>query len=290
MRRCLACSHTFDSDGWACPVCGAEPGNRQGFMAFAPELAAQSNGYDPQLFAQNAELEAKNFWFAGRNTLLQQVLRRYLPSAGDVLEIGCGTGFVLAMLRAQYPSANLWASDIFSEGLPFAAGRVPSAHVVQMDATALPFRDAFDLVGAFDVIEHIDDDRAALAEMTAALRPGGTLLLTVPQHPRLWSRMDEYAHHKRRYTSPELLAKLGEAGLRVRYATSFVSLLLPAMAWSRWRQAKQPPVVSGVDPDLQLGAATNASLSAVMAIERGLLAARLRLPVGGSLLAVAQKG
>lgn len=258
-------------------------------MAFAPALAAQNDGFDPELFSHYAQLEARNFWFTARNALLRQVLRRYVPEAADILEIGCGTGFVLANTRAVFPQAQLSGSDIFTEGLAFAQQRVPAATLFQMDATAIPFEAAFDLIGAFDVLEHIEDDGRALAEIYRACKPGGRVVFTVPQHPALWSRMDEYAHHKRRYTRAELLQKMRAAGFTPRYVTSFVSLLLPAMWLSRRQQRNAPPVADGVDPAMRMNPILNALFSGVMALERVLLALGVTFPAGGSLLVVGEK-
>lgn len=289
MKLCLACKQPFADNSWKCPSCGSEPAEREGFVSFAPELAAQNDGFDPELFRRYAQVEAGNFWFRSRNALLQKVMRRHFPQAANILEIGCGTGFVLANIRATYPAARLSGSDIFTEGLGFAKQRVPSATLFQMDATAIPFREEFDLVGAFDVLEHIEDDELALAQIHAACRSGGGVIFTVPQHPSLWSRMDEYAHHKRRYTRAELLEKMQKAGFKVRYATSFVTLLLPAMWLSRLLQRNAPPVEDGMDPGLKIHPLLNAAFGTAMGFERGLLALGLRFPLGGSLLVVAEK-
>ncbi|MBI5609758.1 MAG: class I SAM-dependent methyltransferase [Deltaproteobacteria bacterium] len=289
MRTCSACGQALTGAAWHCDGCGWRAAERGGFACLAPELAAGNDGYDASLFRASAALQAQNFWFVGRNRLLAQQLGKLQLNPARLLEIGCGTGFVLKMLGQVYPEAELWGSDIYTEGLDFAAEAVPRAHLLQMDATTLPFRDEFDLIGAFDVIEHIDDDRQALAAMAAALRPHGHLVLTVPQHPALWSRMDEYAHHKRRYTRPELLEKVRESGLQVRSATSFVSLLAPAMWASRVLQRNRPPVADGIDPDLRMNPSLNRVLLSVMELERGLVARGLDLPVGGSLLLVAQR-
>lgn len=289
MKFCLACKQPFSDASWKCPSCGREPAEREGFVSFAPELAAQNNGFDPELFRRYAQLEAGNFWFTARNTLLKRLMQRHFPQAANILEIGCGTGFVLTNIRAIYPAARLSGSDIYTEGLGFAKQRVPSATLFQMDATAIPFREEFDLIGAFDVLEHIDDDAAALSQIHAACKTGGGVIFTVPQHPSLWSRMDEYAHHKRRYTRAELLEKMRAAGFRVRYATSFVSLLLPAMWLSRVQQRNAPPVADGVDPAFRLHPVLNVLFGAVMAIERGLLSLGVTFPAGGSLVVVAEK-
>lgn len=289
MKQCLACHTRFDQVAWNCPKCGHTPVERGGFLAFSPKLAAQSDGFDPELFSRYAQLEADNFWFVSRNALLSEVLKKRVPDPLDVLEIGCGTGFVLSALRRIYPTARLSGSDIFTEGLGFAAQRVLSAKLFQMDATAIPFAQEFDLVGAFDVLEHIDDDNLALQQIHGALKPGGSTILTVPQHPSMWSRMDEYAHHKRRYTRAELLEKMRAVGFEVDYVTSFVSLLLPAMWASRIQQRNAPPVEDGVDPALRIHPVLNKVFNGVMAVERALIRKGMTFPAGGSLLVIGRK-
>src|SRR5262245_59889697 len=171
----------------------------EGYPAFAPELARAAAGFDPAHFSELAELESRNFWFRARNRLIAWALARHCPGAKRFLEVGCGTGYVLSGLAAALPGLDVTGSEVAAEGLGFAARRVPRAKLIQMYARRIPFRDEFDVVGAFDVIEHIEEDRSVLRAMRETLVPGGSLLLTVPQHPFLWSQYDERAHHVRRY-------------------------------------------------------------------------------------------
>nr|WP_315595042.1 hypothetical protein [uncultured Cupriavidus sp.] len=143
------------------------------------------------------------------------------------------------------------------------------------------------MVGAFDVIEHIDDDAGALVGMYDACKPGGGIVLTVPQHPWLWSQLDEAAKHKRRYTRASLLAVVREAGFHTVYVSSFMSLLLPAMVASRLTRHSRP--TDGVDAGFRIGKIANAAFGTVCEVERHLLRAGMRLPVGGSLVLVAKK-
>lgn len=288
MKFCLACQKPFTSTDWKCPACGDEPTGRGGFMAFAPALAAQNDGFNPELFERFAAVEAGHFWFVGRNNILRDCMLRYFPSAKNILEIGCGTGFVLTSTRKIYPEAQLCGSDIFTEGLAYAKKRVPGACLFQMDACHIPYRNEFDLIGAFDVLEHIEDDQAALGQIYQACQPGGGVILTVPQHRWLWSRTDDYAHHKRRYTRAELQGRVERAGFRVEYVSSFVSLLLPAMLASRLLQ-KSSDASDQMDAGFKIGNLANALLAAVMKVERWLIARGVSFPLGGSLLLVARK-
>lgn len=288
MRLCPGCGQPLAAAGWDCAHCGYRAQRRDGFVALAPKLAEQAQGFDPALFAELAALEAGNFWFRARNRLILWALRRHAPGFSDFLEVGCGTGYVLQGIAAAFPQARLVASEAETEGLRFAARRVPRAEFLQMDARRMPFRQEFDAVGAFDVVEHIAEDETVLAQMHRALRPGGHLLLTVPQHPFLWSEYDVRAHHVRRYTRTELRAKLERAGYAVVKMTSFVSLLLPLMMLSRLNRRS-----AGADYDplaeLRTGNFGNAVLERALDAERLLIRAGLPLPAGGSLLAVARR-
>lgn len=286
MKLCLACHRSFSASDWRCPACGHEPRCVDGVFSFAqPE---DGDGFRAEFFADLAALEEGHFWFRARNRLIQGALARFFPAARSFLEVGCGTGYVLAGLAQRFPALQLSGSEYFAAGLPFAATRVPRATLYQMDARALPFVDEFDVIGAFDVLEHIRDDDAALRALAGAVRPGGGLILTVPQHRWLWSATDAYACHERRYERRVMLDKLRAAGLRIDYATSFVSLLLPAMVLSRQRT---DAAGEGHDPlaELRLSPAMNGLCSAVMGAEYGLLRCGMRLPLGGSLLVVATK-
>ena len=261
-----------------------------GFTSFAPVMASANEGFREEFFDELAGLEANNFWFRARNDLIVWAMKTYFPDCQRFLEIGCGTGFVLSGIRSACPSIELSGSEIFSTGLAFAARRVPSAQFYQMDARNIPFREQFDVIGAFDVLEHIDDHRSVIAEVSKALRPGGGFLVTVPQHPSLWSPQDGHAHHVRRYTGTELRRKVEAAGFKVVRMTSFVSLLLPMMFASRKRKTEHKPDAE-VDAmgDLRQPRAINVALEAVMSIERTLIRRGLSLPAGGSLLVVARK-
>lgn len=286
--RCTACGSSYDSPTYTCGACGHTVEIVDGYPAFAPELAHGGGGYDAELFAELAPLEEKSFWFRARNELILWALRRYRPGVTSFLEIGTGTGFVLSGVAAQHPEAKLYGSEIFVDGLPFAAGRVPAATLMQMDARANPMRDEVDVIGAFDVLEHIEEDVQVLHEMHAALKDDGLLVISVPQHQWLWSPADDHAHHVRRYAAGDLRDKITDAGFEVLRSTSFVSILLPMMMLSRLRMKGRSDAYDPID-EMRMPSWLNSILYRVMRVENALIRWGVRFPLGGSRLVVARK-
>jgi SAM-dependent methyltransferase len=256
-------------------------------MAFAPELAYANQGYDAAYYEDLYRLEAGNYWFRARNALVCWALRKFIPEASNLLEIGCGTGYVLGGIANAARRIDLSGSEVSSGGLAYAARRVPRAELFQMDARAIPFRDHFDVIGAFDVLEHIDDDLAVLGQVYGALRSGGSLIVTVPQHAFLWSPADDHAQHVRRYERRDLRDKLERTGFSIVMMTSFVSLLLPLMFASRRLRRRNTDF--DVLAELRVAPLTNFVLASVLALERALIRCGVRFPFGGSLLAIARR-
>jgi SAM-dependent methyltransferase len=287
VRRCVECGRSFEAEGWRCPACGFEPEERDGFLAFAPAAIEEGRGFDRTSFDHLVRVEEASFWFRGRNKLILWALERHFPAARSLLEVGCGTGYVLAGLEREHPELRLAGAELYPDGLRYARERIPRVEFVQLDATNIPYDGEWDVVGAFDVLEHVEDDEAAMAGLRLAARPGGGVIVTVPQHPSLWSAADDYAHHVRRYTRGELVEKLRGAGLEIALVTSFVSLLLPAMYLSRWLERRRG---GEFDPEREHAAAARVRLlDRALDLERAAIRRGVRLPAGGSLLAVARR-
>jgi SAM-dependent methyltransferase len=252
-------------------------------------MARAGRVFDSNRYEFLADLQDRHFWFRSRNRLIAWALGRFFPDAKSFFEIGCGTGAVLRHLRAMRPAITRFAgSDVHVDGLAFARGRLdPDVDLIQMDARRIPFLREFDVVGCFDVLEHVPEHEEVLGGIRESLKPNGGVLLTVPQHPRLWSRHDQVARHVRRYEARQLTALVERAGLRVAYRTSFVTLLLPLMLLSRMRERDRH---DGESEGMRVSSPLNSALSAAMTLERALIVSGLRLPFGGSLLLVARTG
>lgn len=287
MKICLECNHGPVPEDWVCPVCHHQPEQKDGYLSFAPQFSGPKEDYPPDQYPMFAEVEAGSFWPSARSRLITWSLQKYFQTIDNFLEVGCGTGLVLSSVSSAFPHLDLWASEIDPEGFDYVSQRVQKVKLMQMDARRIPFKEEFDVIGAFDVIEHIEEDEAVLSQIYNACRPGGGVIITVPQHPWLWSEFDTYACHKRRYVRSELKTKVENAGFQVCRLTSFVSFLLPAMGLARlFRKKKETfdPLAEQKIPPLM-----NKIFYGIMALERMILKTGLSLPVGGSLLCVGQK-
>lgn len=289
MKRCLKCDRHYEAAEFMCPGCGTAPATENGFISFAPEKARESEGFKEGFFGDITRYEEKHFWFKARNKLIVELIGKSRPGIESFHELGCGTGFVLKAIAASFPGAAVTGSEIFTAGLEFAQKRVPGAALMQLDALDMPFFEEFDVIGAFDVLEHIKDDAAVVSQAWKALKPGGVLVATVPQHRWLWSRVDEYACHVRRYRSVELSARLEDAGFEVERSTSFVTLLMPLLLASRLLQADRGGAQFDPVAELKLNPLVNGVFGFLMGIEIFLIRLGVDLPLGGSRIVVARK-
>jgi len=264
-----------------------------GIRCYAPRVARDGADYPIEGFEVTAQVEARSFWCRSRNRILRSVLERFTDRSRtlDVLEVGCGIGGVIGALK-DVPHLRLTGSEIYINGLRYARAKLPDVEFIQLDATDIPFDRAFDVVGAFDVLEHIDRDRDAIAQVFRAVRPGGLFVVTVPQYAWMWSRLDEIVHHKRRYGRRDLVEKLTGAGFEIVYVSSFVTVLFPFMLLSRFGDRLRRPLrdeKAEFVARVTLPPTLNRGFDAVMRIDEAALRAGVSLPFGGSLLAVARR-
>ena len=188
------------------------------------------SSFDETYFEKLYEIEDRHFWFRARQAIvsvLTEQITADLPQGYRVMEIGCGTGNLLKTLNRTCSKGVVFGLDLFWEGLAFARQRV-SAGLIQARAECMPFcNDQFDLIGMFDVLEHLENDEEILDSIQQMLKPGGKLLLTVPAHGNLWSSFDLISHHQRRYEIPDLRSKLIKSGFSIEYMSECMQALYP---------------------------------------------------------------
>ena len=232
---------------------------------------------------QTHRAEDRHWWYRGRRTVIEQVLCGVeLPARARILDAGCGSGRNMLELERHGAVTGVELS-------PTSATLAVSATSARCHGSVLemPFADdSFDLAVSLDVIEHLDDDLAALQELRRVVAPGGALLVTVPAYGWLWSGHDELNHHRRRYTRRSLRRVAERAGWKQVRATYFNSLLLPVAIVLRVldrfnRKATESSLDLWVPPG-----PFNWLLERPLAIEARVIARGGSIPAGLSLLAV----
>jgi SAM-dependent methyltransferase len=239
---------------------------------------------DRRVYDRMAEHDSTHWWYRARRDILADYLTRegQLPERARILEIGCGTGHNLPML-AQF-------GDVDAIEIDPAAGTIAGARLGKPVGTApLPGLTGvptghYDLIAVLDVVEHIEDDVAALSAMRERLAPGGKILITVPAHQWLWSAHDVVNHHHRRYSKKRLTAAIAAAGLRPRKLGYFNSLLFPLAAGARIAGRLTGRDDSDDSPPPR---AVNALFETIFRLERHMVG-RMPMPPGVSIVTLAE--
>ena len=241
---------------------------------------------DRVVYDRMAAHDSTHWWYRARRDILSDYLTRYgkMPKGARILEIGCGTGHNLAMLATFGevdaieidPAARRIASQRL--GKPVGAAPLPGLPGVP--------RGHYHLIAVLDVVEHIEDDVAALKAMAACLAPGGKILITVPAHAWMWSAHDVVNHHHRRYSKATLKKAIAAAGMRPEKLGYFNSLLFPLAAGARLAGK-----LTGRDDsdDSPPPGPINALFERVFRLERHLIG-RVPMPVGLSIVTLAVPG
>lgn len=235
------------------------------------------------IFDRMAALDQTHWWYVARRRILREAIARLVrpPQAARILEIGCGTGHNFAMLGEFGTIDAIEVDDAARAIASERLGRpVGSAPLPELPGIA---DGQYDLIALLDVLEHIRDDRAALASIRRKLAPGGRILLTVPANEWMWSAHDTVHHHFRRYNPATLRRTFADAGATAHFIGHFNSLLFPLAAGFRIAGK-----LMGRDQadDAQPAAPLNRAFTGIFAAERHLVG-RVPMPFGVSLLAIA---
>ena len=237
---------------------------------------------DRAVFDRMAEQDQVHWWYVARRRILADLIAREvaLPKDARILEIGCGTGHNFEMLR---DFGRLDAVEVDGEARALASSRLGHA----VSAAPLPALDGiadagYDLIALLDVLEHVDEDQAALESIARKLAPRGRILVTVPAYQWMWSAHDVAHHHKRRYSKRGLRRVAEAAGLKVQRIGYFNSLLFPIAAIVR---LAGKAVGRESSDDKVPPAPLNSLFKAIFGLERHLVG-RITLPAGVSLFAL----
>jgi len=234
-----------------------------------------------------ARLEDDHWWFRARRDILDRAVARFVGKTDLALTVGVGITREAEMLSKTTRLVAIDRARIDSRCLGVA---LPA----QADATSIPFGDSvFDAVFIFDVLEHVDEESKALAEIRRVLRPGGKLLVTVPAFMFLYGLQDEVSEHKRRYRRRPLVELLRRSGFQVDYASYFNTLLFPPIAavrvFRRVFPRERAPARNGAsDFDLRLPGVVESALEKLFSLERHAIG-NAALPFGISILCSAKR-
>jgi glycosyltransferase involved in cell wall biosynthesis len=231
-----------------------------------------------------AEVEDSHWWFRAKRILALSQLRGLIGPGRTIVDVGCGTGATAQML-ARHSDAVI-GMDLYQDALVIASSRGGGPRYVRSSASKLPLRSrSADAIVSLDVVEHLEDDIAALREYARVLRVGGLAVIAVPAYNWLWTDRDVKLGHHRRYTARSLRVAVEAAGFRVERCTYFHSWLLPIAILLR----KTPLALllnSSEEEASASGPRMNAILNGFSILERGMLG-RLDLPWGLSILLTA---
>jgi SAM-dependent methyltransferase len=264
-----------------------------GIKCYSLKEANRYVDYPDDGFDLTDKLEETSFWVRSRSRLLKKIIDKYSSQSKKTrfLEIGCGTGTFIREILTN-GKLTITGSEIYLKGLLSAKKKLPDVEFIQFDARYDRLPESFDIIGAFDVLEHIDNDTTALSNIHKMLNEKGYFILTVPQYMFLWSRLDEIIKHKRRYSRRELLSKLEKQGFTICFCSSFLFVLFPLMLISRLRDRGQNTVESEkmeFESKVSFPKALNWIFDKFMRIDEFLIEKGVSLPFGGSLLAIAKK-
>jgi SAM-dependent methyltransferase len=242
----------------------------------------KSPALDERAYQEQFELENEHWWFEGRRAVIWSLLRRTGPVADlRVLDAGCGTGRNLIEFGALGTAQGV---DSSPQAIELCRRRgVPGVSQASVEDLSFAAR-SFDLILATDVLEHLPDDRAALAELHRVTAPGGRLMATVPAYQWLWSAHDDAHHHFRRYTLRRLRANMRAAGWDpVAWSYFNATLLAPIAAVRLVMQLRRTAARNG-RPDLELTPpALNWMLTQPMRLEAALIGRGVHIPAGVSI-------
>ncbi len=265
-----------------------------GIPCYSQDVANDYSDYPDGGFDLTDEYAETSFWVRSRNRLFKWLVQREKLRLGRarLLDVGCGTGEFIQHLTGQ-PDLDLTGSEIYIKGLLLAKKRQPDVEFIQYDVTEGVLDREFDIITAFDVFEHVEQDVQGMRNVHHSLSRDGVFILSVPQHQFLWSHLDDIVHHKRRYSRAEMVEKLAQTGFTPVRITSHVFVLFPLMCLSRIVDKARPAPVAdqpkALSDRVTFPPLLNWVFNKMMYVDEAMIKLGISLPVGGTLLVVARK-
>ena len=228
---CNSCNHQISllltSDSLICPVCKKNYPVKDGIIVLNETV--NTRDYNNEIYSILTKVEQKHFWFWHRKQIVLWTLKKIMNQlkGKTVLDIGCGTGFILFSLEKE--GMLTCGTDMHLSALQYSRFRI-KGDLLCSSLDNLPFLHQFDLVLLCDVIEHLTHDITAIRQAIKTMKKDGLILITVPANPNIWSQIDELSGHKQRYTKETLIHVMKESGLKVKFIQYYNIPLLPLQA------------------------------------------------------------
>lgn len=293
MLICPHCRKTLQrkKEAYFCISCQKEYPLINGIPSFIIEENVES-AFHPEMCAELSPIEKQHFWHTGRKEIIYALLKKLFKKSlikKKMIEIGCGNGTIIQHLRNN--GIRIEGGDVSLYGLQRCKQQV-NAPLYHINALQTPFPDnSYDIIGLFDVLEHIEEDQKLLKEMYRICKKDGILFITVPAFQFLWSYFDIYSKHKRRYSKENLIKKVTDAGFKIKKISFYMFFLFLPYLLIRKMPAlfkidapcKRPPMKE-VSPPRWI----NTIFLSIFRIEKKLLPS-INLPFGSSLLCLSKK-
>jgi 2-polyprenyl-3-methyl-5-hydroxy-6-metoxy-1,4-benzoquinol methylase len=282
MIVCSKCQERLlkNDDNYSCNSCNIKYSIINNVPYFYKDINTQDYNLDEYTVEIDkiANAEQNHFWFKSRRKLISQVFNKFISKKNKIIEIGAGTGNIARMLSNE--GYDLSIGEIHPNGIEYALkNNDKNLLIYQFDIMHNPFKNHFDVVGLFDVLEHIEDDKLAINNISKMLKRGGKIILTVPAHMWLWCEEDDISNHFKRYELDNLKELLKDEGFSINYATNFFISIVPLL-YLRTKHKSSDEIT--INPII------NFILSIVSNIENKILTF-ISSKIGGSIIIVAEK-
>ncbi len=287
MILCPNCKNEIVSINFSCHNCGYGPKVIDEIVIFHPNLDRHSFDYNSSSLDVLFKTENSHFWFLQRKKVIKYIVNRFVSKTDKIIEIGAGTGNVTRILKND--GYDISVGEIYVTGLKYAQ-TYGITNCYQFDLLQTPFVDEFDTICMFDVLEHLEDEKLTLNNVSKSLKKNGKVILTVPAYNFLWNRDDAIAFHKRRYTKKYLKKVLIANGFEVIKVKYFFASLIPLLLLRRFLNRDDGSSIRDEEfnVDLKQSFLINSVLNIILSIEYFIFMI-LPLPFGGSIIAVARK-
>lgn len=262
--------------------------NKNRIRILTPGLLAPEDDYPENFRNYMYEIEDRHFWHYGRNQIIIKYLGRYIKSSNvSYLEVGCGTGIVVSAIE-QKLNWKITGLDLSMTALRLASKRF-SGELVRADIFRNDLIEKFDVLGLFDVLEHLSNDTSFLNRCKKYLKDDGYICITVPAGPELWSQLDLASGHKRRYTKETLIKLIEKSNLEIISINYYGFLLYPILRFLRSRKESSINKMNILRKNLAVPFwPVNFFLKILFSIEAALLPF-VHAPIGGSLIVMCKR-